>query len=122
MMKAWANKQKGIGFSGFIMIIAAVLFVVILGIKLVPAYINNMQIEHIFKAIVNDPDMRNASDKDIRASYSKRASIEYINLAPESVEVNKDDGHLALSANYTVKTPVFGNVSLVIDFSPSASK
>ena len=121
-MKAWANKQKGIGFGGFIMIIAVVLFFVILGMKLVPSYINNMQIEHIFKAIVNDPDMRNASDKDIRASYTKRASIEYINLEAEKVEVNKDEGHLTLSANYTVKTPVFGNVSLVIDFSPSATK
>ena len=121
-MKAWANKQKGISLGGLVGVIAGILFVVILGIKLVPSYINNMQIEHIFKAIVNDPEMMNANAKDIRASYTKRASIEYINLAADDVEVSKDEGHLTLSANYAVKVPVIGNVSLVIDFNPNATK
>ncbi len=121
-MKVWANKQQGIGFSSLIVIIAAVLFVVILGMKLVPAYMNNMQIEHIFKAVVNDPEMQNANVKDIRASYQKRASIDYINLASDDVEISKDEGHITLSASYTVKVPVIGNVSLVIDFNPMATK
>jgi len=120
---SWAKKQQGMGFGSLITIIAAVLFLVILGMKIVPTYLHNMQIEHIFKEIVNDPEMKNVTDKEIRASYTKRALIDYINdLAADDVEISKDGGHITLSANYTVKIPVAGNISLVIEFSPSATK
>lgn len=121
-MKTWANKQQGIGLGSLIMIIAAVLFVVVLGMKLVPTYLHNMQIERIFKVIVADPEMQNATVKDIRASYSKRATMDYINdLSAEDVEVTKDNGHITLSASYTVKISVAGNISLLLDFNPSAT-
>jgi hypothetical protein len=123
MMKAWANKQQGMGFSGLIMIIAAVLFVVILGMKIVPSYLHNMQIERIFRVIVSDPEMQSATIKDIHASYSKRATMDYINdLASDDIEVTKDNGHITLSASYTVKIAVAGNISLLLEFNPSATK
>lgn len=122
-MKTCKNKQQGVGFASIVMIIAAGLIVVILGMKIVPSYLHNMQIEHIFKDIANDPEMQNATIKDIRVSYSKRALIAYVNdLAAEDVEISKEDGHITLSANYTVKIPAIGNVSLVLDFNPSATK
>lgn len=122
-MKTWANKQQGIGVSSLIMIIAVALFLVILGMKIIPTYLHNIQIEHIFKEIVNDPEMRNVTEKEIRASYSKRASIDYINdLAADDVEISKEGGLITVSANYTVKIPVAGNISLIIEFNPSATK
>ncbi len=122
-MKAWANKQRGVGFGSLILIIAAVLFVVILGMKLVPVYLHNMQIEHIFKTIVNDPEMQGATVKDIHASYGKRATMDYINdLASDDIEVTKDNGRITLSASYTVKIAVAGNISLLLEFNPTATK
>jgi hypothetical protein len=123
MMKAWGNKQRGIGFTSLILIIAAGLFVVILGMKLVPVYIHELQIERIFKVIVSDPEMQNAAIKDIRASYTKRATIDYItDLLADDIEISKDGGHITMNANYVVKIPVGGNISLVLDFNPNASK
>lgn len=122
-MKAWENKQRGVGFASLILIIAALLFVAILAMKLVPTYLHNMQIERIFKTIVNDPEMQNATVKDIRASYTKRATMDYINdLTADDIEVSKDGGHMSLSANYSVKISVAGNISLLVEFSPSANK
>ncbi len=121
-MNMCANKQQGIGFVGIILIIAGLLFVAILAMKLVPSYLHNMQIERIFKVIVTDPEMQNATVKDIRASYTKRAMMDNITeVAAEDVEVAKDGGHISLSANYTVKIPVAGNLSLMADFAPRAS-
>lgn len=123
MMKACANTQRGVGVSGLILIIAAVLMAIILGMKLVPAYLHSMQIERIFKVIVSDPEMQNATDKDIRASYGKRATMDYINdLTADEIEISKDSGHITLSASYTVKIPVAGNMSLFLEFNPSATK
>jgi Domain of unknown function (DUF4845) len=122
-MKAWANKQQGVGFVGVILIIAAVLFLATFAMKLVPAYLHNMQIERILKTIVSDAEMQNATVKDIRASYTKRAMMDSItDITAEDVEVSKDAGHISLSANYSVKIPVAGNVSLMVEFKPSAEK
>jgi len=127
MMKTWVNqpqnKQRGIGFAGVMLVIAGLLFALILAMKIVPPYLHNMQIERIFKVIVNDPEMPNAAVKEIRASYTKRATMDYIDeLTAEDVEVGKDGGHISLSAKYSVKIPMAGNVSLVIDFTPHAEK
>ena len=122
-MRALKNKQQGIGFAALITIIAVLLFVVILGMKLVPAYTHNMRIEHIFKTIVNDPEMQNAAVKDVRASYAKRATMDYItDITAEDIEVGKEGSSLSLSASYTVKIPVAGNISLVLEFNPSSTK
>ena len=122
-MKVWATKQRGIGFASIILLIAGLLFAVILALKLVPAYLHNMQIERIFKEIVNDPEMQSATVNDIRTAYSKRATMDYISVVTANdVEVNKDSGHLSLGANYSVKIPLAGNISLLLEFAPSAEK
>lgn len=122
-MKAGKNLQRGMSFTGIILIIAAFLFAAILGMKLIPAYMHSAQIEHIFKAIVNDPEMQNAAVKDVRASYAKRATMDYItDITADDIEVSKDGSSLTLSAAYTVKIPVAGNISLVLEFNPSSTK
>jgi hypothetical protein len=122
-MRSAASKQRGMGFTGIILLIAGFLFVAILAMKLVPAYLHSMQIERVFKAIVNDPEMQTAAVKDIRASYAKRATMDYItDITADDIEISKDAGSLSLSASYVVKIPVAANVSLVLDFNPSATK
>ncbi len=118
-MKPTKCTQQGIGLFSLVSIIAVVLFIVILGIKLVPPYLHNMQVERIFNVIASDTEMTNASEKEIRASYSKRATMDYINdLTADNIEVNKDGGKITLSAEYTVKIPVAGNISFLLEFSP----
>jgi hypothetical protein len=121
-MRASAHTQRGITFVGFIMIAAALIFVAITGMKLVPAYIHNAQIARIFKEITSDPAMRDASIKDIKESYNKRASMNYItDITSEDIEINKEGGQLSLSASYTVRIPIAGNATLLLEFNPSSS-
>jgi hypothetical protein len=120
-MKAWSHQQRGMGFFGFIGIAAGLIFVAIVGMKLVPPYIHNAQIASIFRTIATDPAMQTGTAKDIAESYNKRASINYItDITADNIEISKDGGVLKLSASYTVKVPVAGNISLVIDFNPSS--
>jgi len=121
-MKAQNFKQRGIGMASLIMIIAAVLFVFILAMKLIPAYLHNMQIQKIFKTVAADPEMQNATVKDIRSSYDKRAMMDYItDITSDDIEISKEGGSITLSASYTVKVPVAGNASLVLDFNPTSA-
>jgi hypothetical protein len=121
-MKVTVRKQHGIGFVGFILIAAGIIFVAILGMKLVPPYLHSIQIAQIFKTIANDPAMQGASVREIKESYNKRAGINYItDLAADDIEISKADGQLSLSTSYSVKIPIAGNITLVLDFNPSSS-
>ena len=121
-MKTVAGRQRDMSFFGFIWIAAGVIFVAILGMKLVPSYIHSAQISEIFKEITNDPSMRDATIAQIKDSYNKRASINYItDITAEDIDISKGDGQLSLSANYSVKIPIAGNVTLLLEFNPSSS-
>lgn len=119
-MKTTAGRQRGISMFGFMWIAVGIIFVAILGMKLVPAYIHSAQIAEIFKQIAADPGMRDAPIRDIKESYSKRASINYItDITADDIDINKDGGRLSLSANYSVKIPLVANVTLLLEFNPS---
>jgi hypothetical protein len=121
-MKATADRQRGVTFVGFILIAAGVIFAAIIGMKLVPAYIHSAQIAQIFRTIASDPAMQGASIKDIKDSYTKRANINYItDITAEDIEISKDEGRLVLSTSYSVKIPVAGNITLLLEFNPRSS-
>jgi hypothetical protein len=122
-MASFKNKQLGIGFSGFIMVAFLLIFVAILGMKLVPAYVHSTQISAIFQAVASDPAMQGASIKEIKESYSRRAYINAISdLSAEDIDIVKDGATLSLSANYAVKIPLVANITLLLEFNPSSDK
>lgn len=121
-MRAMAHRQRGVSFTGFIVIAVGLVFVAITGMKLVPAYVHSAQISQIFREIASDPAMRTASVKEIEMSYQKRASINDINdLQSQDILIEKEEGGLRLSANYSIKIPLVGNVTLLLEFNPSSS-
>jgi hypothetical protein len=121
-MKALASRQRGVSFVGMILIAAGVIFVAVIGMKLVPSYMHSAQIAQIFKSIANDSEMRNASIKEIKDSYDKRANINYISdITAEDIDVNRENGQLRISASYVVKIPLAGNITLLLEFNPSSS-
>ncbi len=121
-MTAMASRQRGVGFVGFILIAAAIIFVAIAGMKVVPPYLHSAQVAQILKSIARDPAMRDASIADIKMAYAKRATINYItDISPEDLEIGKENGELVLSVTYSVKIPIAGNATLLLEFNPSSS-
>ncbi|GAB4117264.1 MAG: hypothetical protein Fur0026_05360 [Sideroxydans sp.] len=121
-MQGWKKQQAGLSFGSFIMTAIVILFVALLGMKMVPAYLHSAQISQIFREIVADPAMQNAPVSAVEMSYRKRANINYIeDLKVEDIEIVREGGALSLSASYEVRIPLVGNVSLVLAFNPSSS-
>jgi hypothetical protein len=124
MEMARRTSQQGLSFTGFLFGAFALVLVMMIGLKLIPAYMQDAEIKKMFNVISGDPDMQKASLREIRASFGKRASIDNITaIKPEDIEIQLDSGRPVLSASYTVIIPLAGNVSLSIAFNPaSASK
>jgi hypothetical protein len=116
-------KQSGITFGGFVFGAFLLVIVSIFGLKLVPAYMEDAKIRNLFNAISHDPDMQKASVSEIRKSFDRRASIDNIKaISADDIEVTSDNGRPFLSASYTIKAPLAGNVSLLIEFKPTSAE
>lgn len=116
-------QQRGIGFGGFIFGAFLLVLASITGLKLIPAYMQSVQISNLFNVIAHDPDMQKASPREIRISFEKRASIDAITaIKADDIEIANEDGSLVLSASYSVKVPLVGNASILLEFNPSSAK
>ena len=123
MNKAMPAKQRGLSFSGFIFGAVILVLAITTGLKLIPAYMQDAKVGNLFTVIANDPEMQKASPRDIRMSFTKRASIDSVTaINAEDIEITSNGGRLVLSASYAVKIPLAGNVSLYLDFSPTSAK
>ena len=116
------KNQRGLSFSGFILGAFILVLVIMLGLKLIPAYLQNAEINKVFAEISSDPEMQKASMHDIRMSFGKRATIDNLTaIKPEDIEIDTDTGKPVLSASYAVKIPLAGNISLYLDFHPASA-
>lgn len=115
--------QRGITLSGLVIGAFVLVLVVSTGLKLVPAYIENAEIQKIFNEVSNDPAMQKAPLSDIRLSYARRASIDNIQaIKLDDIDVDTSSGRPVLSASYFVKIPLAGNISFYLDFNPVSGK
>jgi len=123
-MKAMLKQQRGVTFGGFIMVLILLVVAAIFSMRLIPAYMENGKIQKAFDAIVHDPAMQTATVATIKDSFDKRAiAIDNVTtLTAADIEIGKEGGTLTLSASYSKKIPLAGNISLLLEFNPSASQ
>lgn len=123
MNKVMPAKQHGLTFMGFIIGAFILVLVSIVGLKLIPAYMESMKIKNIFTVIANSPEMQKASHKDIQGSFYNRASIDNITvIKPDDIDITNEGGRLVLSTSYAVKVPLAANVSLYLEFNLTSAK
>ncbi len=117
------KKQKGITFVGMLLVAGMLFFVALIGMKIVPAYIEFFSVKKVITAMSNDSEVQNMSVKEVRNSFDKRAVIDNITAVKgEDLEISKEDGSTVVIAQYAVKTPLFGNLSACMDFTATTSK
>ena len=123
MNTAMPAQQRGITFGGFVFGAFVLVVVGIFGLKLIPAYMEDAQIKTVFNAIAHDPDMQKATPRDIRNSFERRSSIDGIkSIKAEYIEITSENGKPYLSASYSVKVPLGGNVSILMEFNPTSAQ
>ena len=123
MNTAMPVQQRGITFGG--MLFGAFLLVLLgmLALKIIPAYMQEAQIKKIFIEIARNPDMQKAPLSEIRNSFEKRASIDGIkSIKAGDIDISSDNGRPFLSISYSVKIPLGGNVSLLMEFNPTSGE
>ena len=123
MNTAKSIEQRGFGISGFIIGAFVVVIVAITLLKLVPAYVQDAQINSIFRDIARDPEMQKATPHDIMVSFNKRASVDAVTaIKADDIDISSMGDTPVLSASYSVKIPLVANISLYLEFNPSSAR
>lgn len=123
MNRSMPARQHGLSFSGFIFWAFVLVLASVIGLKLIPVYMEDAEIRNLFVTIATDPEMQRASPGEIRMSFTKRASIDNITrIRAGDIEIASGDGRLTLSASYDVKVPLVANVSLCMEFNPTSAQ
>ena len=123
MQKATNNKQEGMTFIGLVLVIAAVVFLAIIGMKLVPAYIEYFGVKKIISKIGNEPNFNDMSKKEIQEEFDKGADVGYVKVINGSdLIIEKGDSGKVVRAEYQVTIPIVANASVLLDFNATTAK
>lgn len=114
------NKQRGFALGPFLLGALVLILLVITGLRMVPAYMQDAKIVNVFNDIRHEPEFAHATVDQVRASFAKRAGIDSITaITPEQVEMAEGG---VIFARYTVTLPLVGNVSLLLEFAPRSAQ
>jgi len=106
---------------GFLFTAVALIMMALLAMKLVPAYIEYFSVKKILATMGHESDIRSKSNSEIRNDFGRRADAGYVTVVkPTDLAIDRHGGVPVISANYTYRTKLVGNVSLVVDFSASS--
>lgn len=115
------KNQKGMTFIGVVAVVGLVLFIAIVAMKMMPAYIEFMAVKKVIRAMDQD-QLGTMSKKEIKESFNRRKSIDDIqSITVDDLVITKDEsGNTIVSVEYQVLKPIMGNVSALIDFKASS--
>jgi len=118
------RKQLGMSFLGLVIILAAVLSLVLAGVKIVPAYIEFMSVKKIIKKIGNEPGLAEMSKKEIADEFERGTDIGYVKVVTsKDLQITKDEtGKNVVTVEYQVVKPLAGNLSALMDFKATTAK
>ena len=112
--------QRGMSFIGMVLLIALLVSIVLLGVKLTPAYLEFFSVKKVLGAMAKEPGFETMSAKEIMASFDRRATIDYITVVDsKDLDISKGDGGNVVSVEYSQKIPLVLNISACLDFSAS---
>jgi hypothetical protein len=115
------NSQRGITLTGFLVFAVIAIAALLLGFKLGPAYMEYYTIQKTFRALANEPSIKNATRGEFNSAFNARASVDNIKaITYDDVQFEKDGNGVVLSAEYSVRVPLFGNLSALMEFRPSS--
>ena len=87
------------------------------GLKLTPAYLENMKIKRILNDVKLNMDGQNPTPQEIRRAIDKRLDVEMVyGLKAQDFQIAKSAEGFTVAARYDRSEPFIANVSLLVTF------
>ncbi len=114
--------ERGITLTG------ALVGMIVLGLgglvaaKMLPAYLEFFAVKKMFAAMEASGETK-GNVRDIRVAFARRNTIEDVKaISPEDLEITKEGGEAVITASWSTKVPIAGNVNACLDFTVTTAK
>ncbi len=120
------KRQRGLSFLGLIVLVGILGFAAVIGLKLIPIYMDSWKIDGVMNAVISEPGINQQSRQEIIESVLKRLDIDAVDAVnysnwKESLSVTKRKNNTSINVSYRIQTPLLGNLSLVAEFDKTVS-
>ena len=111
------QKQRGLSTLGLLVAILVVGFVVMLGMKTSPYYLDDYAVGKVLNSLSNRSDIKEASRSEVREWIQKGLSTNRIDLSRDELKITRDrkDG-VSVDINYERRVHLMYNIDLVLTF------
>lgn len=115
------RKQRGLSLLGLILVGGILVLIAIVGMKVAPAYIEYFTIQKHLRELARSPD--SSTPKQMMEAFDKRSQIDDITaIQGKDLDITKNGNVVSISASYEKKVPLFGNISVLIDFEATSGR
>lgn len=116
-----AKKQAGATLLGMLFVGGLIVFVALIVMKIFPAYQEYFSVKTVMRAMNKEP-LSTMSKREIQDSFNRRADTGYITVIKGTdLSIDKNSsGETVVSAQYQVIKPLFGNISVLMDFNATS--
>ena len=117
-MNGSLKRQRGLGLFGLIFVFAVIGFVALIVMRCWPIYLNQMKIAKAIHNVASDGDAASAQDSTgLYRPLEKYWDIDSNDtLDYKKVKLIRSDRGRAISYKYEARTPLFYNISLLMEF------
>jgi len=117
------QRQRGLTLISMVVVCVLLILVALVGIKVAPDVMEYFAVIKSVKATATDPAARGVGVADIRRNFDKRKSIDNVTaVSGADLDITKEGNDIVITFAYTKKIPLYGPVSLAIDFEGSSAQ
>lgn len=110
---------------GWIFVLVLFGFVVLVGLKLFPVYLDSFKVSAALDSVVKSSDIAELSKAKIQEAIAKRLDIDDVDRFlgipfKDYGKIDKKGNSVTITYDYQFKAHIMGNVSVVVDFVKTA--
>jgi len=111
----YLRKQSGVTITALVIVLVIVIFVALLGFKLIPAFMEYRSMKGAISAIAREK--QGSTVAEIRRAFESRQAIDdFQSVKASDLDISKQGNQVVIAFAYRKEVPLFANVGVYIDF------
>jgi hypothetical protein len=111
------KSQRGITLIGWMLLLIPIGIVGYAGIRVTPIYLNYFRVIKVLEQTASEGKGEATNPIEARASIERRFNVEYVDTPDaKDIDIHRDGDHWVAIAKYEEVAPLFGNLSLLVEF------
>ncbi len=111
------NKQYGMTGIGWLLSIALIILVMLIVIKLIPAYVDQFNVSSVLSSLKKEPGIANMGGKEVTNAIMKRLDINMVkDVTLDDIYISQEGRYRVIEIEYQVQRHLLGNVDVLLNF------